>query len=53
MSDARGAARSASGAADVAGPRGHGMALSGEGAVAIWHDIAPEGRETFYAWHGQ
>jgi hypothetical protein len=29
------------------------MALSGEGAVAIWHDIAPEGRETFYAWHGQ
>jgi hypothetical protein len=29
------------------------MALQGEGAVAIWHDIAPEGRETFYAWHGQ
>ena len=28
------------------------MALAGEGAVAIWHDIAPEGRETFYAWHG-
>ena len=23
------------------------------GAVAIWHDIAPEGREEFYAWHGQ
>lgn len=22
------------------------------GAVAIWHDIAPEGRENFYAWHG-
>ncbi len=29
------------------------MSLSGEGAVAIWHDIAPEGREEFYAWHGQ
>lgn len=22
------------------------------GAIAIWHDIAPEGRENFYAWHG-
>ena len=29
------------------------MALAGEGAVAIWHDIAPEGREQFYAWHGE
>ncbi len=29
------------------------MSLAGEGAVAIWHDIAPEGREDFYAWHGQ
>lgn len=28
------------------------MALSGLGAVAIWHDIVPEGRENFYAWHG-
>jgi hypothetical protein len=28
------------------------MSLAGEGAVAIWHDIAPEGREAFYAWHG-
>jgi hypothetical protein len=28
------------------------MSLAGEGAVAIWHDIAPEGREEFYAWHG-
>jgi hypothetical protein len=28
------------------------MALAGTGAVAIWHDIAPEGREAFYAWHG-
>lgn len=29
------------------------MGLIGQGAVAIWHDIAPEGRDTFYAWHGQ
>lgn len=28
------------------------MALAGTGAVAIWHDIAPEGRIAFYAWHG-
>ena len=28
------------------------MAMAGEGAVAIWHDIAPEGRDNFYAWHG-
>lgn len=28
------------------------MSLAGQGAVAIWHDIAPEGREAFYAWHG-
>ena len=28
------------------------MSLAGEGAVAIWHDIVPEGREEFYAWHG-
>ena len=28
------------------------MALTGSGAVAIWHDIAPEGRKAFYAWHG-
>ncbi|ALA17978.1 MULTISPECIES: hypothetical protein [Chelatococcus] len=28
------------------------MGLAGRGAVAIWHDIAPEGREEFYAWHG-
>jgi len=27
--------------------------LLGQGAIAIWHDIAAEGRETFYAWHGQ
>ncbi len=29
------------------------MSLAGEGAVAIWHDIVPEGREQFYAWHGE
>lgn len=29
------------------------MALAGTGAVAIWHDIAPEGRDAFYAWHGE
>lgn len=28
------------------------MSLLGTGAVAIWHDIAPEGREAFYEWHG-
>ena len=25
------------------------MGLLGTGAVAIWHDIAPEGRDDFYA----
>ena len=29
------------------------MSLLGRGAVAIWHDIAPEGRDAFYAWHGR
>lgn len=29
------------------------MSLSGEGAVAIWHDIAAEARDAFYAWHGE
>ena len=29
------------------------MALAGSGAVAIWHDIVPEGRDAFYAWHGR
>lgn len=28
------------------------MSLAGRGAVAIWNDIAPEGRANFYAWHG-
>lgn len=27
------------------------MSLAGEGTVSIWHGIAPEGREDFYAWH--
>ena len=29
------------------------MSLAGEGAVAIWHDLEPQGREEFYAWHGE
>ena len=29
------------------------MSVMGTGAVAIWHDIAAEGRDEFYAWHGQ
>jgi hypothetical protein len=29
------------------------VSLAGQGAVAIWHDIAPEGRAQFYAWHGR
>lgn len=29
------------------------MALAGTGAVAIWHDIAPDGRAEFYRWHGR
>ena len=29
------------------------MSLAGQGAVAIWHDIAAEGRRDFYAWHGR
>jgi len=28
------------------------MSLAGKGAVSIWHDIAPQGRSEFYAWHG-
>lgn len=28
------------------------MTLAGQAAVAIWHDIAPEGRAQFYDWHG-
>jgi hypothetical protein len=27
------------------------MALAGNGAIIIWNDIAPEGRDDFYAWH--
>lgn len=29
------------------------MSLLGTGAVAIWHDVAPEGRAEFYSWHGK
>jgi hypothetical protein len=29
------------------------MAANLGGAVAIWHDIAPEGLAEFYAWHGE
>ena len=29
------------------------MSLLGTGAVAIWHDISPQGRDEFYAWHGE
>lgn len=28
------------------------MSLAGQGAIAIWNDITPEGRANFYAWHG-
>ncbi len=28
-----------------------GSALLGRGAVVIWNDVAPEGRDQFYAWH--
>jgi hypothetical protein len=27
--------------------------LAGEAFVAIWHDIVPEGKSEFYAWHTQ
>jgi len=29
------------------------MSLAGLGAVVIWHDIAPEGRQAFYGWHSR
>ena len=29
------------------------MSLAGQGALAIWNDIAPEGREVFFEWHGR
>lgn len=29
------------------------MTLLGRGAVTIWNDIEPAGREVFYAWHEQ
>lgn len=27
------------------------MSLYGHGAVTIWHDLVPEAKEAFYAWH--
>ena len=27
------------------------MSLAGEGVVSIWHDVAPEGLDDWYAWH--
>ena len=27
------------------------MSLLGQAVVAIWNDVAPEGREQFYEWH--
>jgi hypothetical protein len=30
-----------------------GRALLGSAAVLIWNDVAPEGRDAFYAWHDQ
>ena len=29
------------------------MSLAGEGVVAIWHGIRPEGRADFYEWHNR
>lgn len=29
------------------------MSLAGKGAVAVWHDVVPEARDEFYAWHGR
>ena len=29
------------------------MSLGGEGVVAIWNDILPEGRADFYEWHNR
>ncbi len=29
------------------------MALAGRGAVIVWNDITPEGREDFFEWHAR
>ena len=29
------------------------MSLAGQAVVAIWNDIAPEGRIEFYEWHNR
>jgi hypothetical protein len=39
------------GAADAGPATGDAGALLGSAGVLIWNDIAPEGREAFYAWH--
>jgi len=31
--------------------RDEATALLGKAAVIIWNDVAPEGRDAFYAWH--
>jgi hypothetical protein len=36
----------------IASIEGGIMSLAGKGAVAIWHDIAPDSRVEFYQWHG-
>jgi len=29
------------------------MSLAGQGVVAIWNGIAPEGRAEFFEWHNR
>ncbi len=29
------------------------MALAGRGAVIVWNDITPEGRDDFFEWHAR
>jgi hypothetical protein len=38
---------------DEAKSAGLGVDAEPPGAVAIWHDIVPEGLDEFYAWHGE
>jgi hypothetical protein len=42
--------RSRAGGNPASSDRARG-ALLGAGAVVIWNDVKPEGREAFYAWH--
>jgi hypothetical protein len=48
-SDAGGSARA--GPTPRNGARRGDSALLGDAAVLIWNDVAPEGRDAFYAWH--